>query len=362
MLSPTEPLTDSLYPGPHRPATKCDVTDLFDPVVPDDRLNERFKVVAEARGYAPARASMREAFARMGERDANFVEQFQTTGFDARVSELYLFAAFEAAGFNVTWEGDAPDFLLAGHGHEWAVEATTANPSGGAAPPPLPEEPDELRAYIDGELVVRLGSALFSKLNKRYWELPHVAGKPLVLAIQNFSTEEAQQVADTALLDYLYGRRTFSETDSDGNLAVHNAEISEHVGSKTIPSNFFSIPDARHVAAVLWTNSGTTAKFGRMGFQQGLDSEGIHMLREGARFVMDPNAAEPARFVYEVGSRMEPWEEGLVMAHNPNADLPLPPDAFPGIVHHELIPSGLVEATLPRFHAFRSKTIIVAGR
>jgi hypothetical protein len=50
------------------------------------------------------------------------------------------------------------------------------------------------------------------------------------------------------------------------------------------------------------------------------------------------------------------------MAHNPNADLPLPLDAFPGIVHHELIPSGLVEATLPRFHAFRSKTIIVAGR
>jgi hypothetical protein len=59
---------------------------------------------------------------------------------------------------------------------------------------------------------------------------------------------------------------------------------------------------------------------------------------------------------------MEPWEEGLVMAHNPNADLPLPLDAFPGIVHHELISSGLVEATLPRFHAFRSKTLIVAGR
>jgi hypothetical protein len=268
------------------------MTDLFDPVVSDDRLNERFKVVAKARGYAPARASMREAFARMGERDTNFIEQFQTTGFDARVSELYLFAAFEAAGFSVTWEGDAPDFLLAGHGHEWAVEATTANPSGGAEAPPLPDDPDELRAYIDGELVVRLGSALFSKLNRRYWELPQVAGKSLVLAIQNFSTEEAQ----------------------------------------------------------------------RMGFQQGLDSKGIHMLREGVRFVMDPNAAEPARFVYEVGSRMEPWEEGLVMAHNPNADLPLPLDAFPGIVHHELIPSGLVEATLPPFHAFRSKTLIVAGR
>jgi hypothetical protein len=338
------------------------MNDLFDPVAPDDRLDERFKVLAEARGYAPARATMRETFAKMGERDVNFVEQFQTTGFDARVSELYLFAAFDAAGFDVGWEGDAPDFLLAGHGHEWAVEATTANPSGGAPPPPLPSDPEALRAYIDGELVVRLGSALFSKLGKRYWELPHVAGKPLVLAIQNFASEEAQQLADTALADYLYGLRTFGEVDADGQLEVRNAEISEHSGSKTIPSNFFSIPNARHISAVLWTNSGTAAKFARMGFQQGLDSAGIRMLREGLRFVMDPNAAEPARFRYEVGSRMESWEEGLVMAHNPRADLPLPLDAFPGIVHHELIPSGLVEATLPHFHAFRSKTLIVATR
>jgi len=200
------------------------------------------------------------------------------------------------------------------------------------------------------------------KLGKRYWELPHVAGKPLVLAIQNFASEEAQQLADTALLDYLYGLRTVGEVGADGRLEVRSEEITEHVGSKTIPSNFFSIPDARHISAVLWTNSGTIAKFARMGFQQGLDSKNIHMIREGLRFVMDPDATEPAPFRYEVGSRMESWEEGLVMAHNPNADLPLPIDAFPGIVHHELIPSGLVEATLPRFHAFRSKTLIVAGR
>jgi hypothetical protein len=349
-------------PPPGTIATNSSVTDPFQLVVPEARLDEHFSQVAEARGYAPARAAIRECFAKMGDRDPNFVEQLQTTGFDARLSELYLFTAFDSAGFDVGWEGEAPDFLLAGHGHEWAVEATTANPSGGGPPPSLPGNLDDLRAYIDGELVVRLGSALFSKLSKRYWELPHVAGKPLVLAIQNFASEEAQQLADTALLDYLYGLHTVGEVDADGRLEVRSEEITEHVGSKTIPSNFFSIPDARHISAVLWTNSGTIAKFARMGFQQGLDSKNIHMIREGLRFVMDPDATEPAPFRYEVGSRMESWEEGLVMAHNPNADLPLPIDAFPGIVHHELIPSGLVEATLPRFHAFRSKTLIVAGR
>lgn len=304
---------------------------------------------------------MRETFARMGPRDPNFIEQFQTGGFDARVSELYLFAAFDGAGFDISAVDDAPDFLLCGHGREWAVEATTANPSGGDPPPPFPEDLTELQRYIDGELVVRLGSALFSKLNKRYWELPHVADKPLVLAIQNFASEDAQQLADTALADYLYGRRTFGEFDDDGRLKIYSAEIREHVGSKTIPGHFFAIPEAEHISAVLWTNSGTVAKFARMGFQRGLDSKGIRMTRAGLRFVMNPDADVPAQFSYDVGSRWESWEEGLVMAHNPRARLPLSVEAFPGIVHHELNEEGLVRSTLPSFHAYRSRTLIVVS-
>jgi hypothetical protein len=277
------------------------------------------------------------------------------------VSELYLFAAFDAAGFEVDAVGHAPDFLVCGHGYEWAVEATTANPSDGAPPPPLPENRTALQEYIDGELVVRLGSALFSKLNKRYWELPHVAGQPLVLAIQNFASEDAQQLADTALIDYLYGLRTFGEVEADGRLSIYNAEIVQHGGSKTIPSHFFAIPEAEHISAVLWTNSGTVAKFARMGFQRGLDSGGIRMFREGLRFVMDPDADLPAQFKYEVGSRWEPWEEGLIIAHNPRALVPLREDAFPGIVHHELTDNGLVRSTLPPFHAFRSRTLILVS-
>ena len=127
------------------------MADLFDRVVPETQLSESFRAVAHSPGYAPARATMRETFAKMGQRDANFLEQFQTGGFDARVSELYLFAAFDAAGFEVDAVGDAPDFLVRGHGYEWAVEVTTANPSGGAPPPPLPDDRAELQRYIDGE-------------------------------------------------------------------------------------------------------------------------------------------------------------------------------------------------------------------
>jgi hypothetical protein len=223
----------------------------------------------------------------------------------------------------------------------------------------LPDGQAEIQRYIDGELVVRLGSALFSKLNKHYWELPHVAGKPLVLAIQNFAGKEAQQLADTALIDYLYGLRTFGEVDTDGHLKIYNAKIDEHVGSKAIPSNFFAIPKAENISAVLWTNSGTVAKFARMGFQRGLDSRGIKMRRVGLRFVMNPDSDIPAPFNYEVGSRWESWEEGLVLAHNPRALIPLPEDSFPGVVHHELAENGLIRSTLPPFHAIRSRTVII---
>lgn len=335
--------------------------DLFEPVVDEARLSESFKTVARSRGYAPARATMREVYADMGDRDGNFVEQFQTSGFDARVSELYLFAALNGAGFEVVMPPSAPDFLVYGHGFDWGVEATTANPSAVGPPAALPDDRMELQKYIDGELVVRLGSALYSKLKKRYWELPHVAGKPFVLAIQNFATEDAQQLADTALIGYLYGRRTFGEFDEAGTLAIHNAEIAQHVGSKEIPSNFFATSDAENIAAVLWTNSGTVAKFARMGFQQGIDSAGIRMIRSGLRYVMNPDADAPAPFSYAVGARWEPWEEGLVMAHNPRAVLPLPEEAFPGIVHHELDWDGLIRSTIPPFHAFRSRTGIVVS-
>jgi len=63
--------------------------------------------------------------------DGNFVEQFQTTGFDARMWELYLFAALTEANFVVARPRPAPDFLVRGLTGEFALEATTINPSVG---------------------------------------------------------------------------------------------------------------------------------------------------------------------------------------------------------------------------------------
>jgi hypothetical protein len=72
--------------------------------------------------------------------------------------------------------------------------------------------------------------------------------------------------------------------------------------------------------------------------------------------VHDPNASEPARFAYEVGSRWEPWGEGLVMLHNPGAALPLSDDVLPDAAHYRL-EDNRITTVAPSFHAFMSQTV-----
>ena len=74
----------------------------------------------------------RRIFTDFVDRDGNFVEQFQTTGFDQRTWELFLFAYLHNAGFSFDVSHSRPDFVCE-KGGEWiAIEATTANPSGWA--------------------------------------------------------------------------------------------------------------------------------------------------------------------------------------------------------------------------------------
>jgi hypothetical protein len=332
--------------------------ELFRLVVPEARLSSSFATLRSGSGFAPARAMMQRVYEQLGDRDGNFREQFQTTGFDARTWELYLFAALTNAGYELDRTHAVPDFVLHGHGRSWAVEATTANPGPGSALQ-APDDPRERQRYIDHELPIRLGSPLFSKLSRRYWEEPQVQGMPFVLALESFASEDALTFSETAIADYLYGTRSIAEVGPDGRLTVHNAEIAEHRNAdKNIPSGFFQQPGAENVSAVLFSNQGTVGKFGRMAYQEGLERGKLRMFRRGLRATLDPDAAVPSEFVYEVGSRWESWSEGLVLIHNPGALLPLPDDILSQATHYRREGDDIV-ATSPSFHAFGSITITV---
>ena len=268
--------------------------------------------------------------------DGNFLEQFQTTGFDARLFELYLFAYFSNSGFEVDRTHASPDFVVTRDGVTVSVEATTVNPSQGNlfAGESLPSslDPRELARFQNEELPIRFGSPLFSKLKNRYWEMEHSKGRPLIIAIQAFFNEESLTLADSGLTQYLYGQRTTAGWTHEGNLAINTDAVESHtLGDKTIPSNFFEQPDTEYVSAVVFTNSGTHAKFTRMGYQQGFGTEHFHISRSGYCYNPDPDAMDPTYFEYDLAEPplVESWGQGLVGNHNPNALFPLPRYYFP---------------------------------
>ena len=335
---------------------------LFVPVVPMERLNPHFKSLVDAPTYNPTRNMLDQVYQGFEDPDGNFLEQFQTTGFDARFFELYLSAYFSNSGFEADRTHPSPDFVVTRDGVTVAVEATTVNPSQGNlfASESLPSslDPRGLERFQDEELPIRFGSPLFSKLKNKYWELEHCKGRPFILAIQAFFNEESLTLADSSLTQYLYGQRMSAGWTPAGNLVLNTDIVESHTyGDKTVPSNFFEQPDTEYVSAVVFTNSGTHAKFTRMGYQQGFGTEHFDVSREGYCYNPDPDAMDPTYFEYNLAEPplVESWGQGLVVNHNPKARFPLPRGYFPEALER-YIEDGEYKAELPYWHPFSSRT------
>ena len=349
--------------------------DPFIPIVAEPKLNPLFRVVATMPNHSPARGMIREIFRDYTDRDGNFVEQFQTTGFDARIWELYLHTYFTDCAFKLL-PTTSPDFLVAKSGCQIAIEAVTANPTQGIGIPSqshanssvsvLTPPFDSVRAILDEPfeykqedfVPIKLGSALYSKLKKEYWELPSTQGIPLIFAIEAFHGQASLHYTSSSLATYLYGTRHSYVWDNEGKLVIVPQKIQEHsFGGKTIESGFFDLPDAQHVSAVMFSNSGTVSKFNRIGQQGAFYNPNLILLRFGECVDPNPEAVKPAGFYYRVGDPewMEWWGQGLDMFHNPRALHPVDPEMFPGIAHHRF-EDGYIYTQGPEFQPFNSVT------
>ncbi|MEP4196147.1 MAG: hypothetical protein ABJL99_11005 [Aliishimia sp.] len=307
----------------------------------------------------------------MSDPDGNFVQQFQTHGFDARTFELYLHALFMESDHTLDRNYDRPDFLISRDGLTVAVEAVTANPPPRKDyqpyelfPKVAPSSAEEAMRYLKHEVAIKFGSPLYSKMQKKYWTLPHVTGKPFVIAIQNFHSGSLHLSA-TSLSQYLFGIDHQHLFDDSGDLVVEGDAILKHEGSKVIPSNFFGLPDAQYVSGILFCNAGTVPKFGRIGQQGQYRSKGTRMVRSGTCWDPDPNAISPQVFAYEVGDPdmpFEPWRDGSVFIHNPDAVHPLPPEWIGASAEENLSEGGTVVATMTDpFHVYASTTTLLRG-
>lgn len=338
--------------------------DLFTPVVAPEKMHPSFAKLCQSKAFDPARRQIAEIMPHYVDVDGNFIEQFQSSGFDARLWELYLNSYLVEEQLFINREYDRPDFIVTKYGKTVAIEATIVgrrsdNPvSYFKDTPSLPENEDEVRRRHEHEIPIRFGSPLFSKLQKRYWELGHVKDLPLVFAIADFHDDQSMTWTSTALINYLYGVRHDFHFDDKGQLIITPLKIEKHkVGEKEIPSGYFFQPDAEHVSAVLFSASGTISKFNRMGRQAGFKAPGLVMIRVGTHHDHDPNAHLPKPFKYLVDeSSNETWGEGVSMFHNPNALHPVPRELFPSIAHHTFH-DGQIHSVLPEFHPYASFTL-----
>ena len=340
--------------------------DFFTHVVPNEKLNSDFATISTLEGYSPAVELMKPMMRWHEDADGNFVEQFQTTGFDTRLWELYLFAMLVEAGYVFDKSVAVPDFQARNAVGELCVEATTINPSrnekGAPIPPPPLEDPEQMKAFQQQYMPIRYAGPLTAKLAKKYWDKENVKGRPLVFAIQDFHAPRSMLISRTALPIYLYGMVWDWTRDSSGKLIIIPSKVTSHVwGTKEpVPSGFFGLPDSENVSAVIANASATISKFNRMGVLAGFGSKRVRLIRTGTAANPDPNSEMPAVFVREVNAPDygETWMEGMDVFHNPRALHPLHPDMLPGAAHHWLRDDGQLESRVPQWQPFASTTQI----
>jgi hypothetical protein len=340
----------------HQGDAEGPATDFFIALVPGARLHPTFRTLSSAPRYSPAHEVINAMMRFYEDTDGNFIEQFQTTAFDARLWELYLFAAFAELGYAPAPNLVIPDFIFWGPQGAVGIEATSVNPREDGEAEPLPTTSEEMLAYIENYIPIRLARVLKRKLNKQnpYWEKPEMQGVPFVVAVQDFHLPGAMRWISAAMSDYVFGVRQSRDDER------RFERIEEHVWKKPREkSGFFSLPKAENISAIIVNSKGTLPKFNRVGYIAEFGDRRVCMVRSGAAF----GERGPEEFVRIVNARnySESWVEGMTVFHNPKALIPLPPEMIPGARHQFLQPDDSIVGQVPEFHPLYSHTQIWIG-
>lgn len=316
--------------------------DLFVPVVEEAKLSEIFLTIKNNYQYMSVKIMLEEIFEKYNDIDGNFIEQFQTKGFNARLLELYFFAYFDSENYLMDRSHKYPDFIVEKNRKKVAVEITTANGAYGKDGGVTINKNStfsgenmsqfEYKEYLRNEVPPKFSSPLLEKLRKKYWEKEHCRNLPFAIAVEGFFEEGSLFHTSSALSDILYGVRY----RSDGFNDFYPEKIDYHKkGEREIPSGLFFKPnkdwdDMDNISAIIFQNSATISKFRRMGWYKGYYNTANIIIREGYVFNTHKDALTPNRVVYDLSKApfREEWGNDLVVLHNPNAKLPIPKGFF----------------------------------
>lgn len=168
-----------------------------------------------------------------------------------------------------------------------------------------------------------------------------MTGAPFAIAVADFHAPGSMTWSREALPAYLYGQHAVIE-ERDGTRAAVSRSNQALLGAMAIPAGLFRDPANSGLAAVLFTNAATIAKFNRMGFLAGARPEGVSITRTGILFDRTPGALDAIDFNYDIASPEyaalwpdtgETWSLELEVFHNPMARHPLPIELLPECTH-----------------------------
>ncbi len=180
--------------------------DLFTPIVPEEAWHPNFAAQI-LRPNPWNRAVLNNWAAGFVDRDGKFVQEFQTT-FNSCFWELYLNAVLRERGFSVNFDFQSPDFVVSGQ-KPFTIEAAIASHAKGTLPEHRRAEaelPDDLNE-LNRQAIIRLSNALHAKHEKYksyYAAMPHVTGKPFVVALAPFDRPHFNMSCQRAIEAFLY--------------------------------------------------------------------------------------------------------------------------------------------------------------
>ncbi|MGH8056967.1 MAG: hypothetical protein ACREOH_06970 [Candidatus Entotheonellia bacterium] len=141
--------------------------DLFSPIVPIEKQHPCFITLDSDSAFIPAKTIINHMMPYFIDIDGNFVEQFQSAGFDSRLWELYLNAYLTEEQLFINREHNAPDFIVKKYGKSVAIEAVIVgrrenNPPKFFKNYNTPRIPLNLIEEHENAMPIKFGSPLYS--------------------------------------------------------------------------------------------------------------------------------------------------------------------------------------------------------
>lgn len=328
---PPEPVPSGVVPHPP----------LFD--LKDREPSDSFRLLATA-ARRPAAWALNQLYLALPRPDRNWVSDCQTTNFHTRIWEAQLLASFREQGLLVEQPFESPDFRIENRlGEEAWIEAVTAN----APVPynhvnaPFAEIPTDREEIFFGSAALRFAKTIGNKLARRYDQLPHVIGKPFILAVADFHASGSMMWSREGLIGYLQGSGA-TVAEVDGRLQAVPMPAETLLGPAQFPAGLFANDRHAELSAVIFSNACSISKLNRVPISASGAPAGYRYTRFGEFFDRAPGALRGIPFCLDITSEeyrnlwphgYEPWTAEMEVFHNPFARHPVPFELLPEAQH-----------------------------